>query len=83
MSSLVLEIGGERYLTTGQVAALLDTNQRTVLRWVARKEKGRCPELLKRLECLRDPTNGFTYFKEQSVLEIRKHLLPKRKVRRR
>ncbi len=82
MGATTYDLGGTRYLTSGQVAELLGIDQRTVLRWVERVRKGRCPELLRRLEWKRDPVNGFTYFTEKSVKEIRRELLLNRPVRR-
>lgn len=75
MATSVLMLNGKRFLTSGEVSERLHIDQRTVLRWVERASKGRCPELLKRLEWTRDPTNGFTYFSEPSVQEIQQELL--------
>jgi len=75
MGSAMYVLDGVRYLTSGEVAEMLKIDQRTVLRWVARASRGRCPELLKRLVWTRDPSNGFTYFQEASVLSIRTELM--------
>ncbi len=83
MSESIFLLNGMRYLTSGQVSDLLKIDQRTVLRWVERASKGKCPELLKRLVWTRDPTNGFTYFREDSVRDVQRELLRTRPLRKR
>lgn len=84
MPDAVYVLNGERYLTSGQVSEILGIDQRTVLRWIDRAtKKGRCPEILKRLVWTRDPTNRFTYFREDTVREIQKTLVRTRPRRQR
>lgn len=82
MGATVYELGGVKYITSGQAAGILGIDQRTVLRWVERVRKGKCPKLLQRLVWMRDPVSGFTYFSEPSVMALRKELLRARPTRR-
>jgi len=83
MSATVYIINGVRYLTTGEVATRLGVAQRTVLRWAQRAARGDCPELLQKLEAIKDPLTGFFYFKEASVAKLVPYVLRKRPVRTR
>lgn len=74
MDNSVYILSGDRYLTTGQVAKLLDLNVRTVLLWPKRIRKGTAPEVLQTLVWTQDPTNNRTYFREDTVLAFKKVL---------
>lgn len=71
MVDRVYTLEGYRYLSSGQVAVLLKIDARTVLRWVARLQKGNAPEVLKGLVWTQDPSNNFTYLREDTVLTLK------------
>lgn len=81
VTNRIYQLNGVRYLSTGQVAKLLNVSQRTFLRWVARVGKPGAPKPLKDLVWIRDPASGFTYFRENSVLALRQRLQRTRPVR--
>lgn len=81
MSERIYEIDGVRYLTSGQVAKHLGINQRTVIRWTDRSRKPRGAALLKQLVWIRDPVNGYRYFREDTILALQAHILIKRPIR--
>lgn len=74
MDTSTYTLNGDRYLTTGQVAKLLDLNQRTVLLWSTRIRKGTAPEVLQALVWTQVPTNNRTYFREDTILAFKKVL---------
>lgn len=79
MSERIYEIGGVRYLTSTAVAELLGVSQRAVLRWPIRIPR-KAP-LLKKLVWVRDPLTRRVYFREDIILELKKYVLTKRRVR--
>ncbi len=74
MTARIYTLDGHRYLSSGQVATLLKIDQRTALRWVARLQNGTAPEVLKALVWTQDPSNNFVYFREDTVLALKKVL---------
>ena len=74
LADIVYIFDGQRFLSSGQVGALLKIDQRTALRWVARLKKGTAPQVLKALVWTQDPSNNFVYFREDTVLALKKIL---------
>lgn len=70
----VFLLNGHRYLTPNQVGEFLEIEPRTVVRWISRLQKGDATEALQALVWTQDPTNGRAFFREDTVMALKKEL---------
>jgi len=68
------KINGKNYLSSYEVANLLDISPRTIQRWVHKNRQKRNP-ILKQVKWTKDPTNGRFLFEESSIIRTRSYFV--------